>query len=268
MSLPGCGTGLAGSSKKERIAYESGVKSVNLARRNILPRTIMSEKAFENAIMVDMAIGGSTNTVLQLMAIAHEARADIKLELFDRISRSTPHITNLRPGGEYFMEDLEYAGGIPAVMKRLRQTLNNVTTVSDKTINQIAADAEIFNDDVIRPLKDPYHAEGGIFILKGNLAPEGAVVYQHWLGWHYAYHLFDAPVYLAYWPTPARMARDVLTFGGGEPRYVTFPSWESSARVERALAGVGYGWEPVLTTTRRDGTLSFTVYHFQPLADQ
>ena len=95
--------------------------------------------------------------------------------------------------------------------------------------------------------------------------PEGAVVYQHWLGWHYAYHLFDAPVYLAYWPTPAWLARDVLAFGGREPRYVTFPSWESSARVERALAGVGYGLEPVLTTTRRDGTLSFTVYHIRPL---
>ena len=97
---------------------------------------------------------------------------------------------------------------------------------------------------------------------------DGAVVYQHWLGWHYDYHLFDAPVYLAYWPTPAWLARDVLAFGGREPRYVTFPSWESSARAELALATVGYGLEPVLTTTRRDGTRSFTVYHLQPLADQ
>lgn len=91
--------------------------------------------------------------------------------------------------------------------------------------------------------------------------PEGTVVYQHWLGWHYDYHLFDAPVYLAYWPTPAWLARDVLVFGAREPRYVTFPSWESPARVELALASVGYGLEPVLTTTRRDGTRSFTVYH-------
>ncbi|RLC75510.1 MAG: hypothetical protein DRI81_11905 [Chloroflexi bacterium] len=97
--------------------------------------------------------------------------------------------------------------------------------------------------------------------------PEGAVVYQHWLGWHYAYHLFDAPVYLAYWPTPAWLARDVLVFGAREPRYVTFPSWESSARVERALAGVSYKLDPVLTTTRRDGAPSFTVYHIQPLSD-
>ncbi len=93
--------------------------------------------------------------------------------------------------------------------------------------------------------------------------PEGAVVYQHWLGWHYEYYLFDAPVYLAYWPTPAWLARDVQAFGAEEPRYITFPSWESPARVEWALAGVGYELEPALTTTRRDGTPSFTVYRVE-----
>ena len=90
--------------------------------------------------------------------------------------------------------------------------------------------------------------------------PEGTVLYQHWLGWHYAYYLFDAPVYVAYWPTPAWLARDVQAFGDREPRYVAFPSWESSARVERALADVGYELQPVLTTTRRDGSFSFTIY--------
>ena len=178
MSLPGCGTALAGSAKKERIAYESGVKIVNLTRRGILPRNIMTDKAFENAVKIDMALGGSTNTVLHLMAIAHEAGAGLDLELFDKMARSTPHITSLRPGGEYFMEDLEYAGGVPAVMKQLRQTLNNVHTVSDRTISQIAAEARIVNDDVIRTTKNPYHKEGGIFVLRGNLAPEGAVVKQ------------------------------------------------------------------------------------------
>jgi 4-amino-4-deoxy-L-arabinose transferase-like glycosyltransferase len=98
--------------------------------------------------------------------------------------------------------------------------------------------------------------------------PEGTVVYQHWLGWHYAYYLFDAPIYLAYWPTPAWLAQDVRAFGEAEPRYVAFPSWESSARVEQALGGVGYGLEPVLTKIRRDGTPSFTVYHILPLKTQ
>ncbi len=93
--------------------------------------------------------------------------------------------------------------------------------------------------------------------------PEGAVVYQHWLGWHYDYYLFDAPVYLAYWPTPAWLAQDVRAFGAREPRYISFPSWESPARVEWVLAGAGYELEPALTTSRRDGTPSFTVYHIQ-----
>ncbi|MFH1594336.1 MAG: dihydroxy-acid dehydratase [Candidatus Omnitrophota bacterium] len=178
MSLPGCGTALAGSAKKERITYESGEKVVNLARRNVTPRTILTQQSFENAIMVDMAIGGSTNTVLHLMAIAHEAKVDIDLNLFDEISRRTAHITNLRPGGEHFMEDLEYAGGIPAVMKRLIQTMNNVQTLTGKTISQIAAGTKIFDEDVVRSIKNPYHKEGGIFVLKGNLAPDGAVVKQ------------------------------------------------------------------------------------------
>jgi 4-amino-4-deoxy-L-arabinose transferase-like glycosyltransferase len=94
--------------------------------------------------------------------------------------------------------------------------------------------------------------------------PAGSVVYQHWLGWHYDYYLFDAPVYLAYWPTPAWLARDVQAFGWREPRYITFPSWESPARVEWALADVGYGLSPVLTTTRRDSSRSFTVYRILP----
>jgi dihydroxy-acid dehydratase len=178
MSLVGCGTALANSAKKERIAAESGEIAVSLVRRNILPRTIMTKGAFENAIKMDMALGGSTNTVLHLMAIAKEAGVAIDLETFDKISRETPHITNLRPGGEHFLEDLEYAGGIPACMKRLRPKLNSLPTVSGRLIDQIAAEAEIFNEDVIRSMKNPYHEEGGIFILRGNIAPDGAVIKQ------------------------------------------------------------------------------------------
>jgi len=178
MSLPGCATALANSAKKERIADESGERIVNLVRRSILPRTIMKKAAFENAIRMDMALGGSTNTVLHLIAIAKEAEVDINLETFDRLSKDTPHITSLRPGGDYFMEDLEYAGGIPACMKRLRQKLHNLPTVCGKLINQIASEAEIYNEDVIRSTKHPYHKEGGIFILRGNIAPDGCVVKQ------------------------------------------------------------------------------------------
>jgi len=178
MSLPGCGTGLANSAKKERIARESGERVVNLVRRNILPRSIMKKGAFENAIRVDMALGGSTNTVLHLMAIAKEAGVNISLDTFDKLSKDTPHITNLRPGGDFFMEDLEYAGGIPAVLKRLKNKLHNMSTVRGKVIGQIAIGAHVYDENVIRSVRNPYHHVGGICVLKGNVAPEGAVLKQ------------------------------------------------------------------------------------------
>jgi dihydroxy-acid dehydratase len=178
MSMPGCATALAVSAKKDRIAQESGEKIVSLVKRNVLPRTIGRKEAFENAIKIDMALGGSTNTVLHIMAVAKEFGIDIPLDMFDRISRSTPHIANILPGGEHFMEDLESAGGIPAIMKRMKNQLNDVMTSSGKNISQIANEAQILDEDVIRDYKNAYHAEGGIAVLKGNLAPEGAVIKQ------------------------------------------------------------------------------------------
>jgi dihydroxy-acid dehydratase len=112
------------------------------------------------------------------VAIAKEAGIDLPLGLFDKLSRSTPHISSILPGGKYYMEDLDAAGGVPAILKRILPLLNDVPTVSGKTISQIAKRAEICDEDVIRPLRHPYHKEGGIAILKGNLAPHGAVVKQ------------------------------------------------------------------------------------------
>lgn len=178
MSLPGSATALAVSGKKRRIAYKSGMKIMELIRRNILPRNIMNKEAFENAIKVDMALGGSTNTVLHLLAVANEAKVGISLSLFDEISKKTPHLVSLRPGGDYFMEDLDYAGGIPALLKVLKESLNDCPTVSGKSIRDIANEATIFDNKVIRDINNPYHKEGGIAILSGSLAPEGAVVKQ------------------------------------------------------------------------------------------
>ncbi len=178
MSLPGCATAIAGLAKKRRIAFESGYRVVELVKEGIKPLDIMTKEAFENGIRIDMALGGSTNAVLHISAIAREAKVNITLDTFDKISRETPHISNLRPGGDFMMEDLDAAGGIPAVMKRLRNLLNNTDTVSGKKIYDIADEAEIFDDEVIRPLDNPYHKEGGIAVLFGNLAPEGAVIKQ------------------------------------------------------------------------------------------
>ena len=178
MSLTGCATALAVSAKKRRIAFESGRRIVDLVQKNVTPRKIMTMKAFENAIMVDLALGGSTNTVLHIPAIAHDAGIRLPLDAFDKLSKKTPHITDMLPGGKNYLEDLDYAGGIPAVLKRLGKMLNNAATVNGRTIHQIAHEAEIFDADVIRSLDRAHHKEGGIAILKGNLAPDGAVVKQ------------------------------------------------------------------------------------------
>lgn len=178
MSLPGCATAPAVLANKKRIAFASGVKIVELVKKNVTPRKIMTENAFHNAIKVDLALGGSTNTVLHIMAIAHEADINLKLETFDELSRQTPHISNLIPSGQYYMEDLDHAGGIPAVMKRLKDLLQPNPTVSGKNIITIADEAVVMDEDVIRPLNKAYHKEGGIAILKGNIAPDGAVVKQ------------------------------------------------------------------------------------------
>ncbi len=178
MSLAGCATALAVSAQKRRIAFESGRRAVELIKKNVTPRKIMTRKAFENAIMVDLALGGSTNTVLHIPAIAHDAGVKLQLEIFDLLGKVTPHIANMLPGGEHYLEDLDYAGGIPAVLKRLRDRIKNNITVSDRSIYEIADSAEVVDEEVVRPLNKAYHKEGGIAILRGNLAPEGAVVKQ------------------------------------------------------------------------------------------
>ena len=177
MSMPGCGTALAVSAKKRRIAYESGIRVVELVKQGISARRILTPNAFRNAIVADMALGGSTTTVLHLPAIANEAGIKLPLELFDEISRIVPNITSLEPSGDHYMEDLENAGGIPAVLSAIKQKLVSNLTVSGKNILEIAKESVILDKDVIRAHK-PYHKEGGIAILKGNLAPDGCVVKQ------------------------------------------------------------------------------------------
>ncbi len=178
MSLPGCATALAVSAKKRRIAQASGERIVELVKKNVRPRDIITKHSLENAIVVDMALGGSSNTVLHLMAIAHEAGINLDLKTFDRIGKNTPHIASIEPAGTYFMEDVEFAGGIPAVLKRLKSKLNNTFNVSGEKTFAIADKAEIYDEEVLRRFERAYHKQGGIAVLYGNLAPQGAVVKQ------------------------------------------------------------------------------------------
>ena len=178
MSLTGCGTSLAVDEKKLRIAKESGKKIVELVRKGIKPRDIVNIHSFRNAICVDMAIGGSTNTALHIPAISKEFGCPVDLSEFDRISREIPHITSLRPAGEFHIRDLDNAGGVPAILKRLRDHLEDAPTVNGRTILEIADAAEVKDANVLRPLDNPYHKQGGIAILKGNIAPLGSVIKQ------------------------------------------------------------------------------------------
>ena len=177
MSLPYCATSLATSAFKMRLARATGKQVVKLVQDNLTPSKILTKEAFENAIAVDMALGGSTNTTLHLPAIAKEVGITLPLSTFDAIGRKVPHIASMIPSGVYAMEDLDAAGGVPAVMNELKDFLHlNRPTVNGKTIGENIKDAQVKDTAVIRPLSDPVHKEGGIAILTGNLAPKGAVI--------------------------------------------------------------------------------------------
>ena len=179
MALSGNGTIPGVMSARLRLAKHTGMKIMELVEKNICPRDIMTEAAFHNADTVDMALGCSTNTMLHLPAIAHECGIDLSLEISNEISSRTPNLCHLAPAGETYMEDLDRAGGVHAVMKELtRKNLldTSVMTVTGKTLGENLEGVVNRNPEVIRPIENPYSADGGIAVLKGSLAPDGCVV--------------------------------------------------------------------------------------------
>ena len=178
ISLTGCATALADDNRKLQIARETGRRIVELVKNDTKPRDIVTRDSFRNAIRVDMAIGGSTNTALHLPAISKEFGCPVTLDDFDEISRDTPHITSLRPAGPYAIKDLDRAGGIPAILKVLKGKLVDLPTANGFSIYEIADHATVKDPEIIRSLDNPFHNQGGIAVLKGNLAPEGSVIKQ------------------------------------------------------------------------------------------
>ena len=181
MGFPGNGTIPAVMSERIRLAKEAGRQILRLFEQEITPTKIMSEQAFINALTVDMALGCSTNTVLHLAAIAREANVDIDLEKINEISKATPHLCSLSPGGNHHLQDLNRAGGVPALIKELSGAglINNeCLTVTGQTVGKNIKNIRILDDDVIRSTDNPYHEQGGLAVLFGNLAPEGCVVKQ------------------------------------------------------------------------------------------
>ncbi len=181
MGLPGNGTIPAPYSERIRLAKLAGMAVMDLLANNVTPDKILTNEAFRNALAVDMALGGSTNTVLHLAAIAHEAGLDFDLDMVDKISLNTPNLCKISPAGHYHIEDLYRAGGIMAVMAELNKGGYLDTTVMTSTGTALAENLngiEVLDADVIRPLDNPYSKTGGLAILFGNLAPDGAVVKQ------------------------------------------------------------------------------------------
>ncbi len=258
LALPGNGTVPAVMAKRIRLAKQTGRQIMRLLEQNLCPRDILTEAAFRNALTVDMALGCSTNTALHLPAIAHEVGITLDLHLINSISGKTPHISHLRPAGDYHVEDLDLAGGIPAVMKTLAdgQLLDlSCQTAAGCTIGDIVAAAIVRNPEVIRPLAKAYHQVGGLAALFGNLAPNGSVVKQSAVADEMLQHQGPARVF------DSEQAANAAIFGGrinkGDVIIIRYegpkggPGMREMLGPTSAVAGMGLDKDVALITDGR-----------------
>ncbi len=277
MGLPGNGTIPAPMSGRLRLAKQAGMQIMSLVVHNITPDKIMTRQAFMNALAVDMALGCSTNTVLHLKAVAAEAGVDIPLDLINEVSKKTPHLCSLSPGGKDHIEDLDAAGGIQAVMKELSD--NNMidtglVTVTGKTIKENLENVRVKYPDVIRPVSDPYHKEGGLAVLFGNIAPEGCVVKQSAVLPEMMSHQGPARVFNCEEDaTTAIMARQI---NPGDVIVIRYegpaggPGMREMLTPTSAIAGMGLDDRCALITDGRfsGGTKGASIGHVSPEAAQ
>ena len=277
IALPGNGTTLAVDAARIRLAKESGMTIMNLVEKNITMRQILTNAALHNALAVDMAFGGSTNTSLHLPAIAYEAEITLPLADFNQASLKTPHICNMSPGGPDHMEDLHQAGGVSAIMKVLaaKGLLDETClTVSGKTIAEVIADpaVKVLNPETIRPLDNPYHATGGLAILSGNLAPDGAVVKQSAVAPEMLKHQGPARVF----ETEEDAFRAIIKqkINPGDVIVIRYegpqggPGMREMLSPTAALAGIGLDKDVALLTDGRfsGGTRGAAIGHISPEA--
>jgi dihydroxy-acid dehydratase len=277
LSLPGCATAHAVDARKIRLGKLSGMKIMELVEKNITARQIVTAESIDNAIRVDMAIGGSTNTVLHIPAIAAEFGLDLDLDRFDQLSRETPHLVNLRPGGPHHILDLDRAGGIQAVMSRLSPLLSlEALTVTGKKLGQnlraFRPVNPLANRTVISPLESPVHTQGGIAILHGSLAPEGAVVKQTAVSASMQKHTGPARVYDSEEESMAGIvggevkAGDVVIIRYEGPK--GGPGMRETLAPTSAIAGAGLSESVALITDGRfsGGTRGPCIGHASPEA--
>ena len=271
MSLPGCAASPAVDADKLRISRLSGERILALVRENVRPRDIITRESLENAIRVDMALGGSTNTVLHLMAIADEAAVPLDLETFNRIGSRIPHICHMQPAGPYSMAALHRSGGIPAVLKVLERELSDAPTVSGESIRSIAHSAVIPTGSIIQTMESPVSQAGGLRILRGSLAPGGAVVKSAAVGHDMWVHRGPARVFdgekEAMEAILARHIRegDVVVIRYEGPR--GGPGMPEMLSPTSALMGLGYSKVALVTDGRfSGGTRGPCIGHVTPEA--
>ena len=275
MGLPFNGTALAHSGERLMLGKIAGQKVMTCLEENILPLDVMTKEAFQNAITVDMAMAGSSNTVLHLPAIAHEAGLSLELSLFDEISQKTPYLTKLSPSGKHHMEDLHLSGGIPALMTELAKHQlidSNCMTVTGQTVGDNLKGVEIQDSDVIRSVDEPYRLTGGLAILKGNLAPEGAVVKESAVAEEMMTHKGPARVYNSEEEAVSAIfegaieAGDVVVIRYEGPK--GGPGMREMLSPTSAIAGMGLDKEVCLITDGRfsGATRGAAIGHISPEA--
>ena len=273
LSLPGMATALAGTARKARLAELSGERIVGLVREGVTARQIVTTASLENAIRVDLALGGSTNTTLHIPAIAHAAEVDVTLADFDRLSRLTPQLASMNPAGANMMEDLDYAGGIQALLKNLEPLVNaDALSVSGKKLGELLAQTPPGDPAVIRPLNDPIRKEGGIVVLKGSLATEGAVVKSGAVTQDMLQFVGTARVFesedeaMAYLFAGKVAPKDVLIIRNEGPK--GGPGMRESLALTAAVAGSGLGDKIAIITDGRfsGGTRNLSIGHVSPEA--
>jgi dihydroxy-acid dehydratase len=275
MALPGSSSAPAVDRRRDDFAYASGQAVIELLRKNIRPRQIMTKAAFENAIAVVMALGGSTNAVLHLLAIAAEAQLELELDDFNKIAKRVPHIADTKPHGQYHMSDVDRIGGVPVVMKELLDAglLNgDCLTVTGRTVaeNLAAIDPPAPDGSVIHPLSDPIHAVGGIAVLTGSLAPKGSVVKVAGID----FDSFEGPARVF---DGEQAAMDEILAGriqAGDVVVIRYegpkggPGMREMLAVTGAMKGAGRGGDAALITDGRfsGGTHGFCIGHVAPEA--
>jgi len=276
LALPGNGTILADTSKREELAKKAGKQIIRLIQKDVKPRELVTPESLDNALALDMAMGGSTNTVLHLLAIAHESNADFMISRINDVMEKVPHICKVSPASDWHIEDVDRAGGVSAILKEISrkpEVLNTHSmTVTLKSLGENISDSRILNDEVIRKLENPYSTNGGLIALYGNLAPEGSLLKIGAIDPDIKYFEGPAVIFESQEEAGEKISKNKVK--SGEVAVIRYegpkggPGMPEMLAPTAALNGMGLGKEVALITDGRfsGGTRGISIGHISPEA--